>query len=479
MRQSKLISFSKIMEVNKVKKISLIVVLALVMVGAFAAVALADFTHPGNAGTTASGQTIYLPGQVPGVGGNQNYPIHSDYTANTDACAACHQVHTAQGEYLTQWSTFNTAGITSVCMTCHDGTVASTYNVLTGVTSAQDGSGKTFMNDGGLFAQQNDGANSAADSASQHEVFSGLYTAAAFGGAYTTGATASYSGQGSADSAGSWSVSFDCAACHTPHGQGGNSRILSPNPNDVMTHGLDPSTTAGTVGAAVGTGNGSQTDFDLATKVILGYPYSVHNKVYVGGTATNVNWIYNTTTSTVHVVFATAPANGAVITADYTKPLVVNFNIANKLTSVETVTYESGVNQFCGACHTDYNTESIVNTGGDPATTTNGTFSSFTRHAVGMTWGNTGLQTSLGMKFEYNNAQHPGSPVVTCLTCHFAHGVDQSRWNAVTSATSINYTQGELAGSSRLKRLPNMGVCEACHQKGAGNYNDSFASLGY
>jgi hypothetical protein len=64
------------------------------------------------------------------------------------------------------------------------------------------------------------------------------------------------------------------------------------------------------------------------------------------------------------------------------------------------------------------------------------------------------------MKFENGN--------MTCLTCHYAHGTSQDLWNATLDNTFFEAPYVELAGSSALKRAPNMGTCEACHGKKEG-----------
>ncbi len=447
------------------KKLSLILVLALVMVGAFSAVALADISHPNNAGISADGTysmgatgQIYLP---PGSGGAPGYAaIHSNYTANTDACAACHAPHTANGDSLTQWDTFsNSAGLTNVCLACHDGTVTATYNVVNGTV----GNTSTPSN-GGLFAIYKDGAQATADSASQHNVFSGLTIGgAAFGGATTA----------TADSNGSWDGTFDCTSCHSPHGQGGNSRILTPDPNDVNS-----TTTITLTWSTTIDGTNSGWVFPASERPILGYPYGVTFKD--GGTTNSTIKLRFSTDTTVPVVWGIQGSSSPTdtVTAIFTPVLQVNFTIANKLTSAETVSYNYGINTFCGACHTDYDTEAIylattnLPGGNTSVSNLNGTYSQHTRHAVGYQFFGAIPAGTLKFQSYTDHGQTAQANTVTCLTCHFAHGVDQSRW-AISATTSgiAAYNSAETAGSSRLKRLPNMGVCEACHDKEDGAYS--------
>jgi len=470
------------------KKISMILTLALVLVGAFAAAAYADLSHQTTGATLApaqdynfTGSNNYLPGTTVDnakyntTGLSDNYgssttpsqfrylpgdpsqtPIHSQYQANTDACAACHTPHTAAGYKLLQFDTVSgESSISNACLACHDGTVAKTYNVKTGTFTANDDL-STKKNNGGLFAVLNDGVTSGVpnNSASQHNVFDGLYTSAAFGGGTTSGPT------------GNWAINFTCAACHTPHGQGGNSRILDPNPNFVQTAGKDPSDSASGYSPTAETINvaAPTTEVTLSYRALIGWPYSLSNSVTVGGTTTTtVLWKKDAASGNTKLVFD-SPVSGTVV-ANYTPGLVVDFTVANKLTSAESVTYNKGINAFCGACHTEYNTSSVD----DPAMNLNdvGSFGTNAfRHKVGVDFGGADAAKNLGLKFE-------NSSTIVCLTCHVSHGIDQTRWNDTAVATGItDYASPELAGSSRLKRLPNMGVCEACHQRGYANYAD-------
>ena len=84
-----------------------------------------------------------------------NQKIHSSYSKTSDACASCHTVHnsvdSSQGALL-QWEDPQTA-----CWACHDGTVASTYDVVTGTHNDKNGTLDTSgnivkqVNSAGLF----------------------------------------------------------------------------------------------------------------------------------------------------------------------------------------------------------------------------------------------------------------------------------------------------------------------------------------
>jgi len=381
--------------------------------------------------------------------------IHSNYQKNTDACAACHATHTGVGASLLQW-----ADVNATCFACHDGTVTTTYNVVGGQIG-----GTGAITSGGLFGIGTE------TYLSTHGVAASLKTNSAPGGA--NGATPV------ADAYGDWTIDFTCAGCHTPHGQGGNARILSADPNGVQTakapgQGTNAKETLTATDATYTIYKASQGYW------LHGYPYSTKTKIYVNGVAQTTGFTINYELG--QVTFAPALTVSDVVTASYVPALRVTMDVANFLTATETVTYKSGINTFCGACHTDYNTQSVT----DPVTgkphgsaeVLSGHYTSAYRHQVGYEYGGyAGIQ---GLKFQDNGLGV--QKVVVCLTCHVAHGTDQAYWvsslaNADKKADGTAYwtttTATELAGSSALKRKPNMATCESCHKKGFGNSWDS------
>lgn len=431
-------------------------VLALVLMFAFSSVALAELpkasggTSPTNTNGTSPNNTVTPPTtETNGTGYNSpttpgikydtptNKVIHSNYSANTDACASCHATHTAVGGALLQWRNPSEA-----CMACHDGTVTSTYDVKNGLVGSPTGMTATKTS-GGLFGQGTEAG------LSHHNVTGGMKTAAAMGGSENSTLQ---------DTNGNWGTDFNCAACHTPHGQGGNSRILKADPNGVA---LANKVTGETL-------SGSGTVYQASkANWIAGYPYSQYTKVYVGGVQQTSGFTIDYRNG--KVTFTSAP--GSAVTADYVPGIRVQLAISNKLTASETVSYTGGINQFCAACHTDYNTDnaSLINqTDGSGKTwttisghTLTGTYRKAYRHGVGMVWDDTAHGTTVvsagNLKFQNVNGPKTQGTVI-CLTCHFAHGTDDAFAGGTTSDTG----RGTV-----LKRQVNMSVCETCHQKGA------------
>jgi len=373
------------------------------------------------------------------------------------------------GPKLLQWySTFDT------CTACHDGTVTSTYNVLSGSYQPVDG-GSVRPTGGGLFGFEEGGTTTnslvylsdntgGASSLSRHHVEeAGLKLSSAPGG----------KGSDGSDPQGTWTGTLGCENCHDPHGNGGNPRILNPDPNGVQTQKYynllgsnNPyaltrvSTTDPTMGYTV-----TDPDTNELAKILVDPVRYNLIKVYLGSTlidSSRVKVVYQDGHSVVTIAGATSTD---VFTGYFVLALVVNMDVNNYLTSAETVTYRSGINRFCGTCHTDYDTSNVANSGH----VFSGLYSSAARHQVGAT-----VDTAVpGLKFEESGT---GTRTLVCLTCHVAHGANQDYWQRtlIDTLNLSNWNSSmlpEISGSSRLKRMPNMGVCEACHQKGYASYS--------
>ena len=412
------------------KKYAIVLVVALVLVMSFAVVASAAQQRDGEGylptpqefdPTGATNQYpmgIYLPdAQSP-----WNYRIHSGYSKNTDACASCHATHTAVGASLLQWYT-----IYETCMACHDGTVSTTYNVQAGTIRGLQ------PTSGGLFSTANDASKS------MHNVDGSVNIFAAPGGnPAMTGPD------------GDWTASFSCNSCHNPHGTGGNSRILHPNPNRVSQS------------RTVTVSNNGSGQFWLPDYALRGFGYDF---IVAGATIGDYTVKFDQAAQVTYLEWnGTAPGS---VTVTYTPSLRVTMEIENYLASdgPEVVKYNSGVNEFCGACHRDYNA------GKGSHIQAAGVYTQAYRHPVGVLGSfNWELPDGTGLKFgEGNNGRE-----ILCLTCHYAHGADSALWTASLNtpywAENVDSNGlAELSGSSSLKRIPNMGTCEACHQMGPAN----------
>lgn len=120
-------------------------------------------------------------------------------------------------------------------------------------------------------------------------------------------------------------------------------------------------------------------------------------------------------------------------------------------TGAEKVNYVEGISNLCMGCHKDY--YALQGSGSTPATGTYQNDGKY-RHAIGIdpaSYAKGSLTTDLPL--EGNS-----SKVVSCITCHFAHGS--------TSQTNDSKIYGqETLPTNWLLRIDYRGVCENCHKK--------------
>ncbi|HWJ03086.1 MAG TPA: cytochrome c3 family protein, partial [Verrucomicrobiae bacterium] len=317
------------------KKYALVAVLALVLALGFASTVLAaqnvDYSGSPTDGVNDFAPTpvddLYFPNEAnPGA-----YKIHSNYTATTDACASCHSTHTAVGEALLQLGS-----ATDVCMACHDGSVTTTYDVKNGLIG-----NTTMPTSGGMFGDM----NTTLSSKSTHNVKGTLSVYAAPGGPGTPGVEAGAV----------WNKEFGCESCHSPHGTGGNARILNPDVNGVAVAAYAKGAYNLVNGVNVGGSKGvplvkdnDGTYYSNWKKVDptardqwlwSGHSYRSNTKVYVNGVQKTVNTDYtlNNTAGFTKVTFVNPPAADAVVTADIYPGVVVQMNVSNYLQTNEKV----------------------------------------------------------------------------------------------------------------------------------------------
>ncbi|MDA8441925.1 MAG: hypothetical protein M0Z55_06075 [Peptococcaceae bacterium] len=124
----------------------------------------------------------------------------------------------------------------------------------------------------------------------------------------------------------------------------------------------------------------------------------------------------------------------------------VTINVTDTTTG-ESVTYNSAISNFCGACHTDY----LQTTTGPTGVYTTGLY----RHPVAENGYNLAASGATGYNGT-NFALPTASGNVTCLTCHYAHGT------TVMVATST-YDPPAPVRPATLLRMDERGVCENCH----------------
>lgn len=163
---------------------------------------------------------------------------HGSYSEYTNACTACHGLHSAKHKKLLKGAT-----VTDLCGTCHDGT-GSKYDEVRGMVRLGPSWGKRAYASAGPFGDQLK-AGSGVITTSVHNVYRDSGPDWAFvwqapGSGFTL-----YSYDNSepgnkplkgeyeyAYVSSSWSSKLVCSTCHEPHNRGRNYRILRPVIND-------------------------------------------------------------------------------------------------------------------------------------------------------------------------------------------------------------------------------------------------------
>lgn len=380
------------------------------------------------------------------AGGQVGNSVQAAATINTDACAGCHRVHVAaagDGTLLRE------ASVTQLCLDCHNGT-GSVLDVQDGKRlSALGATGQTAagtaLNGGGFTFFKEKPVTS------KHPVGTGIVQA--------WGSAGQAPGQlGIFDTTQSAKGSaLDCASCHDPHGSK-NYRLLNESigGNPVSVLAFAPTTPSG--GAPGFTNN----EFGPTPPTGIGTnnpeKYTV---AYYGSAGLNDSGGFRSSAS------FRAPAGPG--------------DASN-----------NGVTLLCGSCHTAYPSPDA----------TDNTFPTAHRHRTEMAWTegpNEGLKNSpaipwsttttavtgagpvgttvnsvaLRLASSKTGAPSPGpqqgsaqSPngvgdqtIVTCLTCHNAHGSSAQMTGFATPSLTTPATDTTLLVAD------NRAMCESCHQK--------------
>lgn len=348
--------------------------------------------------------------------------IHGDFYLSNDTCSACHGNQANPKEELVRGGKINQA-----CFSCHDGTV-NTYNVVMGYVNGMTGP----RTNGGSFGLERGDENSV----SRHDL-NIIINAAAPGGNIA----------GNEDALGSWGMLFECTSCHEPHNIYKNYRLLNPNVNNIAFKGR--------VNREKLKGNKDRTVFRASRGVWVADSF-LEYEIMVNGKKARPS-TFKVDLAGGRVIFKRPLARGDVVTASYYPGVQVTGRVTNYLENTERAVYYTGVNQFCAACHPDYDTENIEN----PTGILNGIYRLAYRHPVGVEYD----RAVEGLTFGgVSNRQ------ITCLTCHAAHGIDEDWWAGWAKQSGWQgKVSGEDNGDSCILRLPNVSTCEACHQKGKAN----------
>ncbi len=179
--------------------------------------------------------------------------------------------------------------------------------------------------------------------------------------------------------------------------------------------------------------------------------HDVKSASVTGAPGGDPNTSFSKSCSNCHDPHGTTNSRQLLSTVNGVSGLSPTLTVNNQLGD-ESVQYVSGFNEFCSACHKDFNAQAAGS--GDVKS---GTYTSYKRHRVGMDPSTyPGYNPNNGLPLEGDGTK---LGVVTCMTCHYAHGTEKT--NTITWARS----NGGTSTSSALLRMNERGVCEACHNK--------------
>jgi predicted CXXCH cytochrome family protein len=382
--------------------------------------------------------------------------IHGQWTATTDACAACHRTHSAAADGLLA------GGASALCEFCHGNTPGNAQtNVLGGFlrynlgslrgggfemanmntdTNVPDGDGSDWENDD-LWRFPVDDGPGPRDVTSTHS----LDVEALIWGSGDISDT---------PIAGVTDTTLECGSCHDPHEYNQTYRMLRKQPADSVV------------------------DYHGSTE----YVFVTDQLAYARENPDSGILAYDTDDYT---------------EVDYTSP-----DVYDEDGNLVTVTYDSHgphevtkhsqqLSNWCASCHERYHSEKADNTGAGSTDSGDAIF------AYGHKTGDEMVSGTESGSCGYNGAACHGAPAredlnrqLTCLGCHVAHGTAAEMtgraamepWpgqgdNDYAPGTEVDPSlpaawDAEWDTRSSLLRLDNRGVCQNayCHPKGTGTY---------
>lgn len=163
-----------------------------------------------------------------------------------------------------------------------------------------------------------------------------------------------------------------------------------------------------------------------------------------------------------------------------------------KTGSAETIDYQTGMTEFCSACHMDYQAGQGAGSqgyDGNPALAgriAEPAMAGARRHAMYVDGNDnpryplTGTESisvnGVVYPLRFESAQEVPSAFgggvkdhsagVACITCHYAHGTPIANTNSELDSSGTKEWYDKAVGPTALLRAPGRGVCQACHAKG-------------
>ncbi len=376
-----------------------------------------------------------------------------DTTSTTDSCAACHRAHTGTADNLLRWGSTQY----QFCTTCHGpvGQGAVTDVVDGEIQAVGDGSGSTVrnpygsigvtskqitahdpLNGGGfeymhMYVPAGDQVAAPATATSKHRV-EGVDGSS--GNVIAWGGGDNSSGPGIAGF-------LQCTSCHDPHGSP-NYRILNPGYQNGAAYATSWTSRAAIWPAVyiplagqepmVGSNEIATGPHNYASKLNVYYDYGISD--FCGGC---------------HQQYLINRANGLDAYNSY-DALGTASNVARYRHPVTSKGYYTTLTQEWVTVTNGFRADAAAFASMYPFDTTGRALRRVTEYYGGSRTNSTFLTDTNG---NYNGT------MVTCLTCHYAHGsaAEATGW---ASRVAPTYDSANLY-------LNNRGVCQACHAKGA------------
>jgi len=427
---------------------------------------------------------------------------HGGFAANTDACAGCHRLHSAQ---VGSNELLQATNVEALCESCHGASGTGAYtDVVDGVYKAGGTEGGTTLGTNSLLAGGFDFAAMTTAWTGKTD-FDGtiLVSSNPTTSKHNVGVSSSTIWGSGANNSPNGTMELECTSCHDPHGTAGWDTSTTPDTR-VATYRLlrwQPSGSNGfTAPATNNNWSGGAFPSNDATTPVSGWTVP-DNFATLGS-----EW-YTIGAETLNGSgpFAAGDYNNGNANNTYQPYSTKSSSIQNYIPAAINVAY------FCAQCHDRYFNGSRLRNGTDASLYCGAPYANMTSNGVALplyadadglvpfvhpdplkatrceavtdattgallSWGDIGDSGDLVYKFRHTSgdirqstdgttASGAGTSVSrSCVACHVAHGTsavsDPQPGNGVNADTA---GVGSLAGGSVLMRMDGRTICLRCH----------------
>lgn len=407
---------------------------------------------------------------------------HGGFTANTDACAGCHRIHSAKssdGMLLVE------SDIYLLCTSCHDGSGAYT-NVVDGtyasgsyaVGTANQGEANYPLFGGGFVNAKmahvgtlNNFYSGSLASASQAVTSKHKVDGATAGTVYGAG---DYNASVSIDN-GKANLTLECTSCHNPHGKAGKtgnlttgSPLASYRLLDFTPVGSDGYEVSGSPAWWTGPTKAGITVPDVATKY-----YTPNDDIALDPSVAFWSSRWDGTMQTPYTAYIQGPADMAGRTYVYKRPAATASGVyGGSMTSCADLStgtpgvYDAGV---------DLPTSPVTACGAATGTTFDNTgsldeLSLFCAQCHDRYAASSARTTDSGDAiFMFRHTSASGS--VPCVVCHNAHGTSSVMTTSLAQNATFVTPGADPTTNSYLLKMDNRALCVDCHGNSVNAYS--------